>query len=275
MASENQAEYKRSGHLEQEVFWKNCFTFSHSLRDQVSLFTLSDPHRYPTMLSVKRLTKPKHSISILELDLLQFNLLQRWKELARNLLFVDYYCLTSNCCLSGVKKITSLSTALIFSCKTTKVAFDLFAHFSQARPCLPLFILRCGRQDRTPTGMGPIAGKEWLLSSSSASAHMLPPFYLSEECTTHSLQVSLWGPHQRRPTDGEIAQVLSHAQDCRQKELPMGHQKVWGPASKPPEVSLPSSLNGNNYIWLTGSRLLWGSTAGKHVSQIPALDSSV
>lgn len=56
------------------------------------------------MLSVKRLTKPKHSINILELDLLQFNLLQRWKELARNLLFVDYYCLTSNCCLSGVKK---------------------------------------------------------------------------------------------------------------------------------------------------------------------------
>lgn len=30
------SEYKRSGHLEQEVFWKNCFDFSHSLRDQVS-----------------------------------------------------------------------------------------------------------------------------------------------------------------------------------------------------------------------------------------------
>lgn len=146
------------------------------------LFTLSDPHRYPTMLSVKRLTKPKHSINILELDLLQFNLLQRWKELARNLLFVDYYCLTSNCCLSGVKKkITSLSTALIFSCKTTKVAFDLFARFSQARPQSPLFILRCGRQDRTPTGMGPTAGRNDFLAQAQLSAHMFPPFYLSEE----------------------------------------------------------------------------------------------
>lgn len=58
------SECKWSGHVEQEPFWKNCFDFSHSLRDRVSPITLSDPHRHPAMLSVKKLTKPKHSLSI-------------------------------------------------------------------------------------------------------------------------------------------------------------------------------------------------------------------
>ena len=84
-------------------------------------------------------------------------------------------------CQGLKKKITSLSTALIFSCKTTKVAFDLFARFSQARPQSPLFILRCGKQDRTPTGMGPTAGRNDFLAQAQLSAHMFPPFYLSEE----------------------------------------------------------------------------------------------
>lgn len=104
MASENQVNINGQGILNKRFFGRTALTFHTVLGTKFPLFTLSDPHRYPTMLSVKRLTKPKHSISILELDLLQFNLLQRWKELARNLLFVDYYCLTSNCCLSGVKK---------------------------------------------------------------------------------------------------------------------------------------------------------------------------
>lgn len=190
------------------------------------------------MLSVKRLTKPKHSINILELDLLQFNLLQRWKELARNLLFVDYYCLTSNCCLSGVKK----KNYKPFNCSNLLLQdhegslWSICSFLSGTAPVSPLHP-EVWQTRQNPYRDGAHSRKEWLLSSSSALSTYVSTFLSIRGGTTHLLQVSLWGPHQRRPTNGEIAQVLSHAQDCRQKELPMGHQKVWGPASKPPEVS--------------------------------------
>lgn len=132
------SEYKRSGHLEQR-FWKNCFDFSHSLRDQVSPIHPEAIRIGISNISVKRLPKAKASISILELTFSSLTFCRDGKELARNLLFVDYYCLTSNCCLSRVKKkITSLLAALIFSCKTTKVAFPVYLLiFSRHGPSLP------------------------------------------------------------------------------------------------------------------------------------------
>ena len=128
------SECKWSGHLEQEPFWKNCFDFSHSLRDRVSPITLSDPHKYPAMLSVKNLTKPKHSLSVYWN--LTFSSLTFCRD-GRNLPDTYYLrIITASpltvACQGLKKKITNLSTALIFSCKTTKVASDLFAHFSQA-----------------------------------------------------------------------------------------------------------------------------------------------
>ena len=160
------------------AFWKNCFDFSHSLRDWASPITLSDPHRYPATLRVKKLTKPKHALSIywnLTFSSLTFCIDGRNLPETYYLRIITASPLTVAC--QGLKKkITHLSTALIFSCKTMKVAFDLFAHFSQAWLQSPPSSWGATDKIEPLKGEDPEQERNDFSAHVRLSASMLPPF---------------------------------------------------------------------------------------------------